>query len=366
MPLRPNAIARSARSANHPGALRRTSLGHSPADGVARPPFISLRAALPPAARCGSPSRGRNVLRPRLRGRGCGPRGKSPALRPLRLPPARRPHSAPFPSFDRHRLLVRPALLVRHQQTNTNAARRRRQAPRPVSRVLACRRRLAQPQRPRPRSRPPRNLRVGSSLGPASCAGGLRCSPRPTRLGTASSSFARLTHIPMQTRAQPRGIPFVRPAPAVPGPALAMAGEASARARALRRPRLRPASCPHPSSARPFPRPRPASRACSVTAAAGSPRTARKRHWHCSPARFPAAEANLVGLEWLTAIEVPETTHDQRGPPPRSTPWPPRAGRAKVAGRPTRGAFAPTRPIGIVDRDLPAHPANRAGEHPRP
>ena len=57
--------------------------------------------------------------------------------------------------------------------------------------MLACRRRLAEPQHPRPRSRPPRNLSVGSSLGPASCAGGLRCSPRRTRLGTASGSFAK-------------------------------------------------------------------------------------------------------------------------------------------------------------------------------
>jgi hypothetical protein len=60
----PNAIARCARSANHAGALRRTSLGNSPADGVARPPFISLRAAVPPTVRRLRPVGGRNALRP--------------------------------------------------------------------------------------------------------------------------------------------------------------------------------------------------------------------------------------------------------------------------------------------------------------
>jgi hypothetical protein len=90
---------------------------------------------------------------------------------------------------------------ARPPQTNASASRRRRQSPRPSSRVLARRRRLAQPQRTRPRSRPPRTLRVGSSLAPASCAGGLRCSPRPTRLDHPCGSFARLTHVPMRSRA---------------------------------------------------------------------------------------------------------------------------------------------------------------------
>ena len=116
------------------------------------------------------------------------PSGSTSALRSI--PVIRPPPTA--------RLSGSPA---RPPQTNASASRRRRQSPRPSSRVLARRRRLAQPQRPRPRSRPPRTLRVGSSLAPASCAGGLRCSPRPTRLDHPCSSFARLTHVPMRSRA---------------------------------------------------------------------------------------------------------------------------------------------------------------------
>jgi len=120
----------------------------------------SLHSAPRCRSACGAlrvrPAGGRNVLRPCLRGLVPSPlrlatRPGLRASRPipgsaaLRLPPAPRPPSAPFRSSDRHRLLVCPAHHIRPPQTNSSAARRHRQAPRPASRVLACRRRLAQP-----------------------------------------------------------------------------------------------------------------------------------------------------------------------------------------------------------------------------
>ena len=209
-------------------------------------------------------------------------------------PPAPRPHSAPFRSPARHRLLVCPATTP----VPTNQ-RQRGETPPPVSAPGKPGARLPSPTRrannaPGPRSRPPRNLRVGSSRGPPSCAGGLRCSPRPTRLETSSSSFAQAHSRRNANARHQRACPPFAPAPAVPGPARARAGEASARAMALRRPRLRPASCPRPSSSRPFACPTSRVAGFSVTAAACGGRTIRR---YAKRALFRASSRHSVGPE---------------------------------------------------------------------
>ena len=123
-----NAIARCARSANNANALRRHVLDNSPSDGVARSPFISLRATGPPTVRRTPPSRGPQrppPLTSRL----------SPSRAPRRLaartglrssrlipgpasPPPRRLHvrtPLPYGRSTAHQLLVYPAPPVRAQ-----------------------------------------------------------------------------------------------------------------------------------------------------------------------------------------------------------------------------------------------------------
>ena len=279
-----------------------------------------LRLRLQPSPRCRAPSAprcrfacgalrvrpagGRNALRTWLRALVPSPLrlAARPGLRPLRLIPGSAAPWLPSGSTSALRSIpvIRPPPTARMSgsparppQTNASASRRRRQSPRPSSRVLARRRRLAQPQRPRPRSHPPRNLRVGSSLAPASCAGGLRCSPRPTRLDHPCSSFARLTHVPMRSHA-PMRLPFVRPGTRSARPGAGDGGRGEREGDGTAQAPPRPASCPRPSSARPFARPRPASWALSVTAAASCGRTIRR---YVKRALHRASSRHSVGPE---------------------------------------------------------------------
>ena len=98
-----------------------------------------------------------------------------------------------------------------YPQTNDSAARRRRQSPRPASRVLACRRRLAKPQRPRPPLAPAAQPARRKLAWPALMRRWAAMLAAPSAARNAERFVRPGSLTPQCERAPPTRMPSVRP-----------------------------------------------------------------------------------------------------------------------------------------------------------
>lgn len=157
-------------------------------------------------------------------------------------PSAPRPHSAPFRSPDRHRLLDCPAHNAQGPEPIPARRDGRPSAARPLKRVLGSGHRLAKPQR----LRPPLS-RAAGSLGSASCAGGFdaRGGTTPLEQRCAVRSQSSLTtqreRAPLMRQAL-RSPPGTSPARVAGDPGWPSSRRGAGTATAFLR--SRPTSCP--------------------------------------------------------------------------------------------------------------------------
>jgi hypothetical protein len=245
-----NAIARSARSANHAGALRRTSSVIRPQSvPLGLPPFRSalpfrLRCAVSAQSGAATPSAPdvTALAEPRTAPSRCANGATVVAADPRPgvavAPPAPRPHSAPFRSPARHRLLVRPATTP----VSTNQ-RQRGETPPPVSAPGKPGARLPSPTR-----------RAATSPAPA----------RARRATCASEARLARPHAPVGCDARRAQRGSKRRAVRSQGSLTTQCGTRATNAHALRSPR-------HPL--------------CQARRGRGQARRARGR-WHCAGPAF--------------------------------------------------------------------------------